>query len=63
MNVEKFTSPVAYASSGALVIFGIPANDIAMAIGVLCTVFTAGINWWYKRKDSLAKESPVELKE
>lgn len=56
MNMEHVTSPVAYGASGML-IFGVPANDIATAVGVLCAVITAGVNWWYKRKDSLRQEA------
>ncbi len=44
------TSIASYASSGALVIFGMTANDFAVLLGMVLAILTFGINWHYKYK-------------
>ncbi len=49
MNDPK-TSIASYASSGALVIFGMTANDFGVLLGMVLAILTFGINWYYKYK-------------
>lgn len=54
--MEKITTPLAYSSSGSLMVFGIGLSDWAVAIGALCAVVTACVNWYYRaaeRRDRL----------
>lgn len=44
------TTAVAYASSASMVIAGFTVQDWALALGVVCTVTTCVVNWYYKRK-------------
>ena len=44
------TSIASYASSGALVIFGMTANDVGVLLGMVLAILTFGINWYYKYK-------------
>lgn len=44
------TSATAYLSSGAAVIFGLSANELAAYIGAACAVATFVVNWYYKRQ-------------
>lgn len=44
------TSIASYASSGALVIFGMTANDFGVLLGMVLAILTFGINWYYKYK-------------
>ena len=44
------TSIASYTSSGALVIFGMTANDVAVLHGMELAILTFGINWYYKYK-------------
>lgn len=56
MKMDKFSTPLAYSTSGSLLVYGINVNDWALAIGVLGTVVTVAVNWYYKaleRRDRL----------
>ena len=53
------TSIASYASSGALVIFGMTANDFAVLLGMVLAVLTFCINWYYKYKHLRLIENKV----
>lgn len=40
----------AYASAGGTLVAGISLNDFAIIVGVVATVITLLINWYYKQK-------------
>lgn len=44
------TSIASYTSSGALVIFGMTANDFAVLVGLIFAFLTFCINWYYKHQ-------------
>ena len=44
------TSIASYTSSGALVVFGMSANDFAVLAGLVFAFLTFVINWYYKHK-------------
>lgn len=48
--INPKTSIASYASSGALVISGMTANDFAVLLGMVLAILTFGINWYYKYK-------------
>lgn len=51
MNMDRVTTPLAYITNGSLVVFGVAMSDWALLVGMLCGVFTAYVNWKYKRKE------------
>lgn len=53
------TSIASYASSGALVIFGMTANDFGVLLGMVLAILTFGINWYYKYKHMKIIEQKV----
>ena len=48
--MERVTSPVAYATNGALIVFGMTLSDWAAAIGILLGVATFALNWYFQAK-------------
>ena len=46
------TSAAAYGTgTGMILIGGLSLSDWAIVIGIVCTVGTFAINWYYKRKE------------
>lgn len=60
------TSTAAYSTGWASIVVGISnwgLNEWTMAIGLICTVGTFAVNWYYKRKSYQLMEEqahPVE---
>ena len=49
---EKYSSPVAYIWGFIAAIFGVMSLDQwAVLIGIICTIGTFAVNWYYKRKE------------
>lgn len=49
---EKYSSPFAYAWGLIAAIFGVMSLDQwAVFIGIICTIGTFAVNWYYKRKE------------
>ncbi len=43
-----------YVSSGSLIVVGgLTLNDIGILVGIACALFTAGTNFWFKRRREL----------
>ena len=49
--MDKFSTPLAYSSSGSLMLWGVAVNEWALIIGTTCAVVTAGVNWYYRAKE------------
>ena len=46
------TSAAAYGTgTGMILIGGLSLSDWAIVIGIVCTIGTFAINWYYKRKE------------
>ncbi|HBL6967357.1 TPA: phage holin family protein [Morganella morganii] len=53
---EKYSGPFAYAWGFIAAAFGVMSLDQwAVLIGIICTVGTFAVNWYYKRKEFLRK--------
>ncbi|ECD4212417.1 hypothetical protein E0X15_12475 [Salmonella enterica subsp. enterica serovar Gatuni] len=51
-RMDKIREWFSYGSGGLTAMGGVLSlNDVAVIIGILCTVGTFGINWYYKRKE------------
>lgn len=58
------TSGAAYGTGTASIMIGISSwglNEWAVAIGILCTVGTFAINWYYKRQDFKLKQKRANI--
>ncbi|MCA6222405.1 phage holin family protein [Photorhabdus antumapuensis] len=52
MRMDKYTSPIAYTWGAFTVMLGaLSLNDWAIIIGIICTVGTFGVNWYYKHRE------------
>lgn len=56
MRMDRFTTPLAYSTSGTLMVFGFTVSDLALLVGMLTGLGTFIINWYYKDKDDKRKE-------
>ena len=56
MKMERVTTPLAYSTSGTLMVFGFALGDLALLVGMLTGLGTFIINWYYKDKDDKRKE-------
>ena len=54
--MDKLSTPLAYSTSGTLMVFGFTLNDIALIVGIVTGLATFIINWYYKAKDDKRKE-------
>ncbi|EJN5847209.1 phage holin family protein, partial [Salmonella enterica] len=51
-RMDKIREWFSYSFGGLTAMGGILSlNDWAVIVGILCTVGTFGINWYYKRKE------------
>ena len=56
MKMDRLTTPLAYSTSGTLMVFGFTLSDLALLVGILTGLGTFIINWYYKDKDDKRKE-------
>ncbi len=55
--MEKFTSGAAVGTGSTTALVGaMSLNDWAIIVGIICTVGTFGLNWYYKRKEFILKQ-------
>ena len=48
---------VTYAAAATTTVFGMTLNDMAIIVGIVATIVTAGVNWYYRAKHArLAEE-------
>lgn len=51
-RMEKYTTGSAYGWGAFTTMLGaLSLNDWALVIGIVCTLSTFGVNWYYKRKE------------
>lgn len=51
--MERHSNAAAQTASISTVIFGgLSLNEFALLVGIMCSVGTLLINWWYKHKES-----------
>jgi hypothetical protein len=60
--MEKHASATTYVGSGAAVLGGLSANEIAAYGGLLIGVLGLLINWYYKAKEDRRAERALECK-
>lgn len=56
MRMDKIATPIAYSSSGSLVVFGMGLSDIALIVGIITGVGTFAVNWYYRHKESKRRD-------
>lgn len=50
--MERHANAAAQSASIGTVIFGgLSLNEVALVVGIVCSVGTLLINWWYKHKE------------
>lgn len=50
--MEKFTSGAAVGTGSTTALVGaMSLNDWAIIVGIICTIGTFALNWYYKRKE------------
>lgn len=55
--MDKYTSPVSYFWGGICTLFGaLSLNDIAIIVGIVISIATFLINWYYKHLDFKSKQ-------
>jgi len=55
--MEKHTSVLSYITGGATAGAGaLTLNDWAIVVGIITTVATFGLNWYYKAKDDKRRD-------
>ncbi|HHL2582438.1 TPA: phage holin family protein [Yersinia enterocolitica] len=57
MRMDKYSSGSSYWFGGITTMLGaLSLNELALVIGIACTVGTFGVNWYYKRKEYQLRE-------
>ena len=53
------SSAAAYGTgSGMILVGGMSLSDWAIIIGIVCTIGTFAVNWYYKRQEFLLRQHP-----
>lgn len=56
-SMDKQTSVTAYATGAFTTLVGsITLQEVAIWVGIICTVCTFLVNWWYKHKEDARAE-------
>lgn len=51
-RMEKFVNGTAVGSGVSTAVFGaLSLNEWAIVVGIVCTIGTFALNWYYKRKE------------
>ena len=63
-GVADLTGKIVYTSAGMTTIFGLTLNELAAAVGIVVTILTYFVNWYYRAKHErlLEKRTLYELK-
>ena len=60
--MNQTSSSVAVGTGSATAMFGaLSINDWAIIIGIVCTVGTFALNWYYKRKEFLLLQEQAHI--
>ena len=58
MRMEKFTNGAAIGAGSTTALFGaFSLNEWAIVIGIICTLGTFGVNWYYRWREYQLKRS------
>lgn len=58
------TSAAAYGTgTGMILIGGLSLSDLAIVIGIVCTIGTFVVNWYYKRKEFQLMQAQAHLED
>ena len=49
-RAAELSGNAAYTSAGGTIVAGLSLNDWAMLVGIIATIATAFLNWYYKQK-------------
>lgn len=49
-RAAEIAGNAAYTSAGGTVIAGLTLHDWAVVVGIIATIITAGLNWYYKQQ-------------
>ena len=49
-RAAEIAGNAAYTSAGGTIVAGLSLNDWAMLVGIIATITTALLNWYYKQK-------------
>lgn len=60
--MTKVTSGAAYVSSGATLYFGLTMNELGVAVGIVATIVTVIMNWYFKREHLKIARQQLDLK-
>ena len=58
--MERVTSPVAYATNGALLLFGMSIPDWAALVGLVLAIGTFALNWYFQAKRDRRESNAVQ---
>ena len=62
--MNQTSSSVAVGTGSATAVFGaLSLNDWAIIIGIVCTIGTFAINWYYKRKEFQLMQAQAHLED
>lgn len=59
-TVANISERLGYAAGGGTVIAGIALNDAAMVLGIIATIATFIVNWYYRHKSYQLEKQRVE---
>ena len=62
--MEKHSSSLAYLTSVSTAIFGgVTLQDVALVVGIITTIGTFAVNWYYKDREHDREEREEEREE
>lgn len=56
-KASEISGKVTYATAGVTTFAGFTLNEIAVIVGIIATVLTAGVNWYYRAKHARLAEA------
>ncbi|WP_181995195.1 phage holin family protein [Arsenophonus endosymbiont of Bemisia tabaci] len=60
-NIEKYTTGTAYGTSATTLLCGaLSLSEWALVTGIICSVLTVGLNWYYRHKEYRLKVKEVK---
>lgn len=52
-HAADIAARASYVSAGGTAFFGLTLNEIGVAVGIVVTIATAAVNWYYRHKHYL----------
>ncbi len=60
-RAAEISGKVSYFTSVSAVFAGITLNDVAIIVGIVATIVTAGVNWYYRAKHARLIEARAKF--